>query len=58
MSLSALCSWLGSSIVSTASQEGTLAELIEVLQQIDTSSPDTEANEVSIDDNNGERIIM
>ena len=44
--------------MSTVSQQGSLVELIEVLQQIDTSSPQAESNEVSIDDNNGGRIIL
>lgn len=44
--------------MSTVSQQGSLVELIEVLQQIDISSSDAEINEVSIDDNNGGRIIL
>lgn len=51
----------GSKSVSTVSQEqevGSLVKLIEVLQQIDTSAPDAEVNETSIDDNNGGRILL
>lgn len=44
--------------MSTVSQEGSLVALLEVLQQIDTSSLDAEINEQSIDDNNGGRIIL
>lgn len=48
--------------MSTVSQEqtsaGSLVELIKVLQEIDTSGPDAEINEQSIDDNNGGRIIL
>lgn len=47
--------------MSTVSQEqevGSLIKLVEVLQQIDTSSPTAEINEQSIDDNNGGRIIL
>lgn len=38
--------------------EGSLRELMEVLQDIDTSSPISEINQTSIDDNNGGRIIL
>lgn len=38
--------------------EGSLVKLIEVLQQIDTSAPRAKINEISIDDNNGGRIIL
>ena len=47
--------------MSTVSQEqpvGSLVELIKVLQEIDTSGPDAELNEQSIDDNNDGRIIL
>lgn len=47
--------------VSTVSQQpkaGSLIKLIEVLQQIDTSSPNAEINAQSIDDNNGGRITL
>lgn len=37
---------------------GSLVELIKVLQEIDVESDDAELNEVSIDDNNGGRIIL
>lgn len=37
---------------------GSLSKVIEVLQQIDISSPDAKNNEISIDDNNGGRIIL
>ena len=37
---------------------GSLVKLIEVLQQINTSAPDAEINETSIDDNNGGRITL
>lgn len=37
---------------------GSLKELIEVLQGIDISSPNSEINKTSIDDNNGGRIIL
>lgn len=58
MSWSTLRSWLGSSNVSTVSQEGSLVELIRVLSQIDPSAPEAEINEGSISDNNGGRIIL
>ena len=38
--------------------EGSLVQLIEVLQEIDTSAPDAKLNEESIDDGNGGRIIL
>lgn len=47
--------------MSTVPQEqeiGSLVKLVEVLQQIDTSAPDAEINEISIDDNNGGRILL
>jgi hypothetical protein len=49
--------------VSTVSQQqpdtaGSLAKLIEVLQEIDTLTPTAKINETSIDDNNGGRIIL
>lgn len=47
--------------MSTVSQEqevGSLVKLIEVLQQIDISAQDAEINEISIDDNNGGRILL
>lgn len=37
---------------------GSLADLLEVLKEIDTSAPDAKINEESIDDNNGGRIIL
>ena len=48
--------------MSAVSQEqnksGSLIELIEVLQQIDSTDPQAIINEESIDDNNGGRIIL
>lgn len=47
--------------MSTVSQDqpaGSIAKLIEVLQKIDTTAPSAEINEVSIDDNNGGRIML
>jgi hypothetical protein len=49
--------------VSTVSQKqpnvaGSFVKLIEVLQQIDVSSPEAKLNGESIDDNNGGRIIL
>jgi hypothetical protein len=38
--------------------ESSIKELIEVLQEIDTSSPMAKTNEQSISDNNGGRIIL
>lgn len=35
-----------------------LVDLLEVLNEIDTSAPDAKINEESIDDNNGGRIIL
>jgi hypothetical protein len=40
------------------SQTGSLLNLIEILQEIDTSSPNAKLNENSITDNNGGRIIL
>lgn len=40
------------------SETGSLLKLIEVLQEIDTSSPKAKLNEISISDNNGGRIIL
>ncbi len=40
------------------SQIGSLLNLIEILQEIDTSSPIAKLNENSITDNNGGRIIL
>lgn len=37
---------------------GSLVELVKVLQEIDESAEDAELNEISIDDNNGGRIIL
>lgn len=42
----------------TDAPESSIKELIEVLQEIDTSSPKAKLNETSIDDNNGGRIIL
>lgn len=55
--------WLGRQTVSTVAQEqtsetGSLVNLIEVLQEIDTSTPIAKLNENSISDNNGGRIIL
>ncbi|MGB4420350.1 MAG: hypothetical protein WBI29_00955 [Candidatus Saccharimonadales bacterium] len=49
--------------MSTVSQSsvnltGSFVKLIEILQQIDISSPNAKLNEESIDDNNGGRIIL
>ena len=41
-----------------ASETGSLVNLIEVLQEIDTSTPRAKINEESIGDNNGGRIIL
>lgn len=38
--------------------QGSLVRIIEVLQEVDTSTPDAELNEESIDDGNGGRIIL
>ena len=38
--------------------ESSIKELIEVLQEIDTSGPKAKINEKSISDNNGGRIIL
>jgi hypothetical protein len=38
--------------------ESSLKDLIDVLQEIDTSSPMAKTNERSISDNNGGRIIL
>jgi len=38
--------------------ESSIKELIEVLQEIDTTGPKAKINETSIDDNNGGRIIL
>lgn len=38
--------------------ESSIKELVEVLQEIDTSSPMAKTNEQSISDNNGGRIIL
>jgi hypothetical protein len=40
------------------SQTGSLLNLIEILQEIDTSSSIAKLNENSITDNNGGRIIL
>lgn len=40
------------------SETGSLLKLIEVLQEIDTSTPIAKLNENSISDNNGGRIIL
>jgi len=50
-------------IVNTVSQgstnlTGSLVKLIEVLKQINNSSPSAKLNEESIEDNNGGRIIL
>ncbi len=49
--------------MSTVSQRqinpaGSIIKLIEVLQQIDVSSPEAKLNGESIEDNNGGRIIL
>ena len=38
--------------------QGSLVQIIEVLQEIDTSTPDAKLNEDSIDDGNEGRIIL
>lgn len=62
MSIEHSCSWLGSSRVSTVSQDlseaNSLVNLVELLQDIDASAPSAKINEESIDDNNGGRIIL
>jgi hypothetical protein len=40
------------------SETGSLLKLIEVLNEIDTSTPIAKLNEQSISDNNGGRIIL
>lgn len=40
------------------SDTGGLLKLIELLSEIDTSTPIAELNEISISDNNGGRIIL
>jgi hypothetical protein len=40
------------------SDAGSLLKLIEVLSEIDTSTPIAKLNEQSINDNNGGRIIL
>lgn len=46
------------SAVSQEQEVGSLVELVKVLQDIDTSGPKAKINEMSIDDNNGGRIIL
>lgn len=41
-----------------SNQTGSIVELIDVLMSIDVSGPEAKTNEVSIDDNNGGRIIL
>lgn len=38
--------------------QGSLVQLIEVLSEIDISTPEAKINEESIDDGNGSRIIL
>lgn len=40
------------------SEQGSIIKLLEVLQEIDSSTPMAKINEVSIDDNNGGRIAL
>jgi hypothetical protein len=41
-----------------SSKKGSLVKLIEILKEVDTSSPTAKINEKSITDNNGGRIIL